>query len=378
MGGTNQNFDIVCLSHLKWELTLFQRPQQIMRQLSKDHKVLYIAFCSTKDFVKGILKGNKKDYMGKYNDNLYYINIPFLPFTKYINYFQHLMPRIAAFVAKKMAKKLNFKDVYLWLYYPGYVDYLKNFRYKKLIYDCMDLFSGFQMSSGNVQDQENRLLQRADIVFTGGKSLQKSKEGINPRTYCFPSGVEYDHFYKATLDETTIPEDINKVKRPILGYFGAVDERIDYNLINYLCEKRPDWSVVFLGPLIFYQFVPVDQPNFHFLGKKNYSELPNYLKAFDVCLMPFVISELTLHISPTKTPEYLAGGKPVVSTAIPDVIEDYSDVVKIANDYDVFIEKVEECLNNKSDDLHIKIKNKAETKSWENVSNEMRKLINGI
>jgi len=375
---SDRNFDIICLSHLKWERTLFQRPQQIMKQLSKSHKVIYVASCGTKEFVKSVLKGKIKDYVGRYNENLFYLNLPYLPFTKHIKLFQKLMYNISSFIAKYLSKRFKYKSTYLWLYYPVYIDYLNRFQYKKLIYDCMDLFRGFKTSLENVQDQENRLLKKADIVFTGGKSLQKSKEGINPKTYCFPSGVEYGHFYKATLSETTIPDDIKDIKHPILGYFGAVDERIDYNLINYICEKRPDWSVVFIGPLVFYEFVPVDQSNFHYLGRKNYDELPNYLKAFDVCLMPFVISELTLHISPTKTPEYLAGGKPVVSTAIPDVIEDYSDVVKITNDYDEFIEKCEQALVDKNEDLSEKIRSKAEAKSWEYIAIQMKKLIDEV
>jgi UDP-galactopyranose mutase len=120
---------------------------------------------------------------------------------------------------------------------------------------------------------------------------------------------------------------------------------------------------------------PIKRPNFHHLGKKKYSDLPGYLKAFDVCLMPFVISELTLHISPTKTPEYLAGGKPVVSTPIPDVVSDYSDVVAIASEPDEFIKKIDECLTSRQDDLHIRIRKKAEAKSWGHIAEEMIKII---
>jgi len=372
---TVNQFDIICLSHLKWEHTLFQRPQQIMRRFARDHRVIYVAHCSTKEFLSAFFKGRIRDYIGQEGENLHYLTIPFLPFSRRIGFLRKLTDRLTSFAAKRLARRYKFRDIYLWLYYPSYVHHLKMFNYKKLIYDCMDLFRGFKSSVGNVQDIENELLKKADIVFTGGRSLQKSKEGINPRTYCFPSGVEYDHFFKATLPETSIPDDIKNIKYPILGYFGAVDERIDFKLLDEVCAARPDWSVVLLGPLVQMEKTPVERPNFHYLGKKNYGDLPNYLKAFDVCLMPFVISDLTLHISPTKTPEYLAGGKPVVSTPIPDVIADYSDVVAIASTSEEFIQKTEECLSDKIGDLHIRIRQKAETKSWDYIAGEMKKMI---
>lgn len=375
MQDADKSFDIICLSHLKWEHTLFQRPQQLMCQFSREHKVIYVAHCSTKEFFGNLLRGRIKDYVGRYNKNLHYMTMPFLPFSRRIGFLHTMTVLLTALAATALARRLKFRNIYLWLYYPPFVKQMKMFHYKKLIYDCMDLFRGFRASASNVQELENDLLRSADVVFTGGRSLQKSKEGINPRTYCFPSGVDYDHFFKATLPETPIPEDIRNIRHPILGYFGAVDERIDFGLIDHICKTRLEWSVVFLGPLVQMERPPIKRPNFHHLGKKKYSDLPGYLKAFDVCLMPFVISELTLHISPTKTPEYLAGGKPVVSTPIPDVVSDYSDVVAIASEPDEFIKKIDECLISRQDDLHIRIREKAEAKSWGHIAEEMRKII---
>ena len=376
MKAADRSFDVVCLSHLKWEQTLFQRPQQIMRRLSRRHRVLYLANCGTKEFVRSVFKGDFRFFVGRDSANLFYLNIPFPPFAKHIRLFQDFVFYFTIVITKILSKRFGFKNVYAWVFHPCYLPHLKRLPHEKLIYDCMDLFSGFERATAGVILQEIRLLKKADIVFTGGKSLQKAKEGVNPRTYCFPSGVEYEHFHKAALPQTPIPEDIGRLQRPILGYFGAVDERLDYDLLNYLCVKMPDCSVVLIGPLILgCGFVPVDQPNFHFLGKKEYDSLPEYLKAFDVCLMPFVISELTRHISPTKTPEYLAGGKPVVSTAIPDVIEDYSDLVKIARDFPEFAAQVREALNEENADLHLRLQNKAEAKSWEHIVEEMERLL---
>jgi UDP-galactopyranose mutase len=239
----------------------------------------------------------------------------------------------------------------------------------------MDQFEAFDKSPASDKRLEAALLRAADIVFTGGKTLQKAKAGVNPRTCCFPSGVEVEHFARAAAESTPVAEDIADIRHPILGYFGAVDERIDFGLIRYLCEQRPDWSVVFIGPLIRFDKCPVDAPNFHYLGKKEYGDLPRYLKAFDVCLMPFVDSELTRHISPTKTPEYLAGGKPVVSSPVPDVVEDYSDVVRIARTREDFLEQVDGALGDRAGVPSALVGHKTRIRSWEQITREMERLI---
>lgn len=378
MTESQPSYDIICLSHLKWEKTLFQRPQQIMKQFARDRRVIYVAHCSTKEFIKAFLKGRMGDYIGSHGKNLHFLTVPFLPFSRKSRFLQRMTDRMTAWAARRLAKKHKLEDIYLWLYYPTYVKHLDLFDFEFLVYDCMDLFRGFRASVGDVQDIENELLEKADVVFTGGRSLQKSKEGVNLHTYCFPSGVEYDHFFKATKPETKIPDDIKDIPHPILGYWGAIDERIDFELIDHICEKKPDWSIVFLGPVVGLEEIPVKQKNFHHLGGKDYEDLPRYLKAFDACLMPFVISELTRHISPTKTPEYLSGGKPVVSTPIPDVMAEYSDVVSITGDYDEFIEKTEKLLTHPLPELHNKIRKKAETKSWEFIAGEMKQIISRL
>ncbi|HPB29910.1 MAG TPA: glycosyltransferase [Candidatus Sumerlaeota bacterium] len=370
-----EQYDIICLSHLKWEQTLFQRPQQLMKLFSQQSKVIYVAHCSTKDFMSAVFSGNREFYAGQFGENLHYRTIPFLPFSRRSRFLQRLTDRITAFVARRLACRLGFQNVCLWLYYPSYVRHLDLFSHTRLVYDCMDHFRGFRASVGNIQDLENELMKKADIVFTGGRSLQRSKEGVNPKTICFPSGVEYEHFLRAAGAETPVPGDICDIPGPILGYFGAVDERLDFTLLDRVCEVRPDWSVVLIGPLVGMNRCPVDRPNFHHLGPRKYADLPGYLKAFDVCMMPFVISELTLHISPTKTPEYLAGGKPVISTPIPDVVADYSDVVSIAGNAEEFIEKTRLLLESPPPDLHVRIRRKAETKSWQYIADRMREHV---
>ena len=370
---------IICLSHLKWERTLFQRPQQLMQQMSHRRKVLYVAVCGLREFLAALLRGRIRELYGRHNENLTYLNLPHLLFFSRLPLIGPLASWLTASALKALARRRGLGEATLWLYFPRFVESLKHFPHRQLVYDCMDFFEGFSSTDAGIRDDEQRLLRQADLVFTGGKSLQRAREGVNPRTYCFPSGVEFEHFHQAAQTATAIPEDIQRLPRPILGYFGAVDERIDFALLASVCRQRPQWSVVLLGPRIMQQPLPESLPNFHYLGKKDYGQLPHYLKAFDVCLMPFVISELTQRISPTKTPEYLAGGKPVVSTAIPDVVADYSDLVRIAQTPEEFIAMTEEALSASGSDtgaeLQQQFQEKAKAKSWSWIADEMERLF---
>ena len=370
-----QSFDIICLSHLKWEETLFQRPQQIMKQMARRHRVLYLGHIATREYFRARWAGERELLAGDLNGNLFYQNLPYFPLTKHFSGLRLWRYRCTAIRARTLAKRYGFRDPLLWVYHPGYTPFLNKLRFRALVYDCMDQFTAFASARSSDESLETALLTRANLVFTGGKTLQRAKAGVNPGTHCFPSGVEVEHFAQAALESTPVAPDIAPIRRPILGYFGAVDERIDFGLIRYLCERRPDWSIVFIGPLIRFEKCPVESPNFHYLGKKEYRDLPRYLKAFDVCLMPFVDSELTRHISPTKTPEYLAGGKPVVSSPVPDVVEDYSDVVRIAATPEVFLEQVENALRDRAGASSARPGAKTRVRSWEQIAREMEQLI---
>jgi glycosyltransferase involved in cell wall biosynthesis len=370
-----QSFDIICLSHLKWEETLFQRPQQIMKQMARRHRAVYVANIGTRDFLRAVMSGNRRAVWGEACENLTYLNVPFFPLTKRFPLFRWLTARLTVLCARFLAWRRGFRSPCLWVYHPVYFPHVRLLPRWKLVYDCMDQFEAFDKSPASDKRLEAALLSAADVVFTGGKTLQKAKAGVNPRTYCFPSGVEVEHFARAAAESTPVAEDVASIRHPILGYFGAVDERIDFGLIRYLCEQRPHWSVVFIGPLVRFEKCPVESANFHYLGKKEYGDLPRYLKAFDVCLMPFVDSELTRHISPTKTPEYLAGGKPVVSSPVPDVVEGYSDVVRIAGTHQGFVAEVEAALREKKGPSRARFEEKVVAKSWERIALEMERLL---
>ena len=200
-----------------------------------------------------------------------------------------------------------------------------------VVYDCMDELANFRFAPPNIAEHERFLLSKADVVFTGGYQLFQSKSRHHPNVHFIGCGVDISHYSRARAAETHLPPDIADLPQPIFGYFGVIDERIDYDLLAQLAASFPDASVVMIGPLakIERSRLP-SSDNIYWLGQRPYDDLPAYLKAFDVCLMPFALNEATQYINPTKTLEYMAAGKPIVSTAVPDVVHNFAPVVDVA------------------------------------------------
>src|SRR6185369_8619728 len=189
-----------------------------------------------------------------------------------------------------------------------------------------------------IVEREARLLKVADVVFTGGRKLFESKSQHHSNCHFYGCGVDIDHFGKARLPETPIPDDVGQLRKPILGFFGVVDERMDYELVAKLADANPNSSVVIIGPAIKVEEASLPKrPNLHWLGGRDYAQLPSYCKAFDVCLMPFALNEATEYINPTKALEYMATGRNIVSTPVADVVRNFGSVVRIAHTHDEFI-----------------------------------------
>ncbi len=207
------------------------------------------------------------------------------------------------------------------------------------VYDCMDELSKFACAPPQMIEREAHLLQEADVVFTGGRRLFEAKAQLNPNCHFYGCGVEVPHFSKARLEGTLVPAELEALPKPVLGYFGVVDERIDYPLVAALADANPEGSVVMIGPVL-----KVDErslprrPNLHWLGKRAYEELPSLCKGLAVCLMPFALNESTEFINPTKALEYMAAGRPIISTAVPDVVSNFGGVVRIAGSPARFVE----------------------------------------
>ncbi|CAG1022280.1 Putative teichuronic acid biosynthesis glycosyltransferase TuaH [Patescibacteria group bacterium] len=372
---------IICFSHLSWERSLFQRPQQLMLRLSKRFNILYVNSHSFYQFLKGLFRKGKASC--KVNDNLtVYSPFALLTFQKRLSLSIHLNKMLLTFLVKRKIKKLKGGKLILWIYHPIYVNAIGKFNEALVVYDCMDdftsLISDYEDRERNAED-ERVLLKKADVVFAGGYSIADLKRDSRERIHVFPSAVEIDHFKKALSDNLEMPDDITDIPHPILGYWGAIDDRVDHELLKRLAIKHPEWSIVLLGPICRHKIGDTSYlneiKNIFWLGAKDYSLLPNYAKAFDVCLIPFVLSREGKYLSPTKTLEYLATGKPVVSTPITDVVRFYDGVVKIADGPDEFGLAVKRCMEEDTESMKQKRISFTENKSWEDTAEKMEKLI---
>jgi UDP-galactopyranose mutase len=248
------------------------------------------------------------------------------------------------------------------------------------VFDCMDELSAFQGAPPELIKHETELLNRADLVFTGGQSLYEAKRERHRRVYAFPSSVDVPHFRTARRREAD-PDDQAGIPHPRLGFFGVIDERMDLGLLDAVASARPDWHLVILGPCV--KIDPARLPrhaNIHYLGMKKYDELPAYLSGWDVALLPFAKNDSTKFISPTKTPEYLAAGRPVVSTSVRDVVRPYGEqeLVYIADHPDDFVLAVERALAAPPAGWRERVDHFLSDMSWDRTWSEMSSLIDAV
>ena len=224
-----------------------------------------------------------------------------------------------------------------WVYTPLAFPLLRDLHPRAIVYDCMDELALFKGAPPELRSREEALLRRADVVFAGGRSMYEARVGRHPNVHLFPSSVDHAHFAQALDPTAPVPADA-RPGTPTLGFYGVLDERLDRELVDAVAALRPDWSFVLVGPVA--KIAPEDLPrraNLHYPGQRSYAELPSYLKGWDVCLMPFALNDATRYISPTKTLEYLAADKPIVSTSVPDVVAGYRGVVRFGDDPETFV-----------------------------------------
>ncbi|MCU0790132.1 MAG: NAD(P)-binding protein, partial [Nitratireductor sp.] len=267
----------------------------------------------------------------------------------------------------------------LWFYTPMMYRFARHVEAAAVAYDCMDELSNFRFAPADIRQREEELLRRADVVFTGGYSIYEAKRHQHDNIHPFPSSVDRKHFAKAR-DARTNPPGHEPTAGPVLGYYGVIDERVDTDLLAAVARARPDWTIVMVGP--FAKISEEDLPredNIRFVGMKDYSELPDWLGSWDVALMPFAINDSTRFISPTKTPEYLAGGRPVVSTPVRDVVRHYGELpgVFIAEDADSFVDSCEAALELSADASSFlpKVDGVLAELSWDKTAEKMKELL---
>lgn len=321
---------ILCFSHLRWNF-VYQRPHHLMTRFAQDHAVYYIEEPVWAEVARdGWLESN--------STNGVTVITPHVARETAVPDLRRLL--------KEWVRANDLGTPVVWYYTPMSLPYAEDIEAGLVVYDCMDELSAFRGAPPELIALERQLLARADVVFTGGHSLYEAKRKLHQNVQAFPSSVDKAHFARART-AARIPTDLLSIPSPRMGFYGVVDERFDIDLLAEAASLRPDWNFVLVGPVV--KIDPATLPkadNIHYLGARVYDQLPDYLAGWDVALMPFALNESTRYISPTKTPEYLAAGKPVVSTPIADVVSTYGQcpIVHIASDAPAFVEAMSRAL----------------------------------
>jgi UDP-galactopyranose mutase len=327
---------LLCFSHLRWDF-VFQRPQHLMSRFARDMPVVF--------WEEPMDIGRRETPFLKVSQAEGFSNIrvvvPHLP---------EGMSEARRDASLKRLLEAHVASLHgpliAWYYTPMMLDFSRDIEASAIVYDCMDELSKFRFAPEKLLGLEQELIDKANLVFTGGSSLFEAKRDRHASVHLFPSSVDRVHFSKGR-GGLFDPADQEELPHPRLGYYGVIDERFDIELLGKIAEMRPDWSFVMVGPVVKIEAQDLPKrPNIHYLGSKTYEQLPAYLGGWDVALMPFAMNESTQFISPTKTPEYLAGGKPVVSTPVKDVVRHYGhlEAVGIAGDAETFVAACETAL----------------------------------
>jgi glycosyltransferase involved in cell wall biosynthesis len=304
---------LICFSHLRWDF-VYQRPQHLMTRAAITYRVIYFEEPVFSDVALPVLVFSE-DPTGVR------VATPHLPRDLSPD---RVIPALRLLVGDLLLDEPG--AAVFWYYTPMAFQFTSQLRASVVVYDNMDELSAFRGASPLLLSLEAQLLDRASVVFTGGNSLFQAKKHRHANIHSFPSSIDADHFRQARRSLRRDPDDQRGIPRPRIGFFGVIDERMDLDLVASAAAYRRDLQFVMVGPVVKIDPASLPQaPNIHWLGQKKYEELPAYLGGWDIGFMPFALNESTRFISPTKTPEFLAAGLTVISTAVPDVIDPYGD-----------------------------------------------------
>ena len=355
----------VVFSHLRWDFVL-QRPQHLLGWIARQHDVLFIEeplfttespWLEQRPVAEGVtvVRAHTNVEAGGFHDEQ-------LPTLRRL-----LEPLLGPL-----------KSPVAWFYTPMALPLLEELDAGPIVYDCMDELSGFHHAPKQLKQREHALMQRADLVFAGGRSLYEAKREKHAAVHCFPSSVDAAHFGQAER----LGREQDDAAVPRLGYFGVVDERIDLDLLAGIADAEPQWQIDIVGPVVKIDAASLPmRPNLHYLGQQSYADLPAFVAQWDVCLMPFALNDATRFISPTKVLEYMAADKAIVSTPIRDVVEPYADVVRIADSTDAFVAACHALLAESADERAARVaamRDIVANTSWRETADRMMELISAI
>jgi len=367
--------DLICFSHLRWNF-VYQRPQHLMSRAAKKARVIYF----------------QEPVYTRFPDKLH---IEVDPASQVVvvtpeleeslsdpaNVKRSFNQRMARLV-DQLVELYKISDFVSWYYTPMALAYTGHLRPTAVVYDCMDELSAFRFAPPDLISLEKELFSRADLVFTGGFRLYETKKNKHGNIHAFPSAIDKDFFMQARRSQPE-PVDQKAIAHPRIGFFGVIDERFDIDLVRLMAESNTKWQFIFIGPVVKIdpQLLPGNK-NIHYLGMKSYKELPSYISTWDLCIMPFAINASTEYISPTKTPEFLAAGKKVISTPIHDVVYPYGveGLVDIAETAEEFVKIAAHTLGEKKDFLWLKkvdlfLRSVSWDKTWANMEGRIDDVL---
>jgi UDP-galactopyranose mutase len=360
---------ILCFSHLRWNF-VHQRPQHLLNHAAGSHRVIFLE----EPLHEEGLAAPRLDLHPQ--DSGVVVAVPVLP----AGCSESLALQAQRGFVDDLLDEARAGHVVFWYYTPMALRFSTHREPDLCVYDCMDELSAFRGAPPELTTLESRLFDRADLVFTGGQSLYESKRSRHSNVHAFPSSIDAAHFGRARQPGLADPADQVGIPHPRIGFFGVVDERMDIALVAELAELRPDWQLVMIGPVV--KVDPASLPrraNIHWLGMKSYAELPEYLAGWDAGFMPFAINEATRFISPTKTPEFLAAGLPLVSTPVRDVQRPYGalGLVSIANTAAQMAEQLEPMLATRDAGWQYAVDAFLADMSWRRTWAAMERLMRG-
>ena len=353
---------VLCFSHLRWGF-VFQRPNHLMLRAARSRPVYYI------------------------EEPVFDVNQAQLQLEQVGPGLLRVLPRLQPnepapevrinAMLRELCRERGIQHALHWYYTPMMLGVSAGLPRDLVVYDCMDELANFLFAPPELQDREQQLLALADVVFTGGHALYEAKRSRHRNVHAMPSSVDVSHFSRARV-MLPQPADQAAIAQPRIGYCGVVDERMDLTLVHSIAERRPDWQLVMLGPVVkIEEAVLPRRANIHYLGLKTYEELPAYLSGWDAAILPFALNDSTRYISPTKTPEYLAAGKPVVSTPIRDVVEPYGrlGLVRIAADAEALTAALEAALGARDPKLDERRDALLSQSSWDTTWKHMLDIV---
>lgn len=358
---------LVVFSHLRWNF-VFQRPQHVMSRLARHGRVLFVE-------EPVFHTGDPRADLRAVHPGVTVLT-PHTPLTA-PGFHDDQIPLLSKLVTNALVRE-RFDDYGAWLYTPMALPLLQKLDPRFVVYDCMDELTAFKGAPRQLEQRENALLRVANVVFCGGPSLYDERRERHCNVHLFPSSVDARHFARAA-DPASAHAEMRALARPRLGFFGVIDERLDIELLRTVAAERPEWELCMVGPVVKIDPASLPRaPNLHYFGLRSYDDLPSLIAGWDIALLPFARNDATRFISPTKTLEYMAAGRPIVSTPIRDVQRLYAEVVRFADTPARFIAECEAALVEPEAERTRRIaemRRIVQSTSWDETVREMRRIV---